>query len=108
MGGFAWFGCLSFTICTACRLASLIVSGMYLCEYQNVVDLAISAAASRREANMHWKHQAFTIMLMFLLVAVIWMYSEEALVIIAGMYGVVGLVLHIVRFLRHRVVARTA
>ena len=54
------------------------------------------------------KQPSFTIILMFLLVAVIWRYSEEALVIIAGTYAVVGLVLHIVRFLRHRLVARTA
>jgi CDP-diacylglycerol--serine O-phosphatidyltransferase len=54
------------------------------------------------------RQPSFTIILMFLLVAVIWRYSEEALVIIAGTYAVVGLVLHIVRFLRHRLVARTA
>jgi len=54
------------------------------------------------------KQPSITIILMFLLVAIVWRYSEAALVIIAGTYAVVGLVLHIVRFLRHRLVARTA
>jgi CDP-diacylglycerol--serine O-phosphatidyltransferase len=54
------------------------------------------------------KQPSFTIILMFLLVAIIWRYSEAALVIIAGSYAVAGLVLHIVRFLRHRLVTRTA
>jgi CDP-diacylglycerol--serine O-phosphatidyltransferase len=54
------------------------------------------------------KQPSITIILMFLLVATIWRYSEAALVIIAGTYAVAGLVLHIVRFLRHRLVTRTA
>lgn len=54
------------------------------------------------------KQPSITIILMFLLVATIWRYSEEALVIIAGTYAVVGLVLHIVRFLRRRPATRTA
>ena len=54
------------------------------------------------------KQPSITIILMFLLVAVVWRYSEAALVIIAGTYAVAGLVLHIVRFLRHRLVTRTA
>ena len=54
------------------------------------------------------RQPSITIILMFLLVATIWRYSEAALVIIAGTYAVVGLVLHIVRFLRRRPVTRTA
>jgi CDP-diacylglycerol---serine O-phosphatidyltransferase len=54
------------------------------------------------------KQPSITIILMFLLVATIWRYSESALVIIAGTYAVVGLVLHVVRFLRRRVAPRTA
>jgi len=42
------------------------------------------------------------------LVAIIWKYSEAVLVILAGTYAVAGLALHIVRFLRHRLVTRTA
>ena len=54
------------------------------------------------------RQPSITIILMFLLVATIWRYSEAALVIIAGTYAVVGLVLHVVRFLRRRPVTRTA
>src|ERR1700757_2257676 len=54
------------------------------------------------------KQPSITIILLFLLVGVIWRYSEYALVIIAGTYAVAGIVLHIVRYLRHRLVARTA
>ena len=54
------------------------------------------------------KQPSVTIILLFLLVALIWRYSEFVLVIIAGSYAVTGIVLHIVRFLRHRMVARTA
>jgi CDP-diacylglycerol--serine O-phosphatidyltransferase len=54
------------------------------------------------------KQPSITIILLCLLVAVIWRYSEAALVIIAGTYAVAGLILHIVRFLRQRLVTRTA
>ena len=54
------------------------------------------------------KQPSIAIILLCLLVAIIWKYSEAALVIIAGTYAVVGLCLHIVRFLRHRLVTRTA
>ena len=54
------------------------------------------------------KQPSITIILLFLLVGVIWRYSEFALVIMAGTYAVAGLVLHVVRFLRHRMVTRTA
>jgi CDP-diacylglycerol--serine O-phosphatidyltransferase len=54
------------------------------------------------------RQPSITIVLLFLLVAIIWKYSEYVLVIIAGTYAVAGIVLHVVRFLRHRMVARTA
>ncbi|HTA60295.1 MAG TPA: CDP-diacylglycerol--serine O-phosphatidyltransferase [Candidatus Baltobacteraceae bacterium] len=54
------------------------------------------------------RQPSITIILMFLLVATIWRYSEAALVIIAGTYAVAGLILHIVRFLRRRPATRTA
>jgi CDP-diacylglycerol---serine O-phosphatidyltransferase len=54
------------------------------------------------------KQPSITIILLFLVVAIVWRYSEAALVIIAGTYAVAGLVLHIVRFLRQRLVTRTA
>jgi CDP-diacylglycerol--serine O-phosphatidyltransferase len=54
------------------------------------------------------KQPSITIILLFVMVAVIWKYSEQVLVILAGTYAVAGLVLHLVRFLRHRLVTRTA
>jgi len=54
------------------------------------------------------KQPSATIILMFLLVAVIWRYSEQALIIIAGTYAIVGLILHVVRFVRRRPATRTA
>jgi CDP-diacylglycerol--serine O-phosphatidyltransferase len=53
------------------------------------------------------KQPSIAIILLCLLVAVIWKYSEAALVIIAGTYATIPLVLHIVRFLRHRLATRT-
>ena len=54
------------------------------------------------------RQPSVTIVLLVLLVAVIWRYSEFVLVIIAGSYAVAGIVLHIVRFTKHRMVSRTA
>jgi CDP-diacylglycerol---serine O-phosphatidyltransferase len=54
------------------------------------------------------KQPSITIILLFLLVGVIWRYSEFVLIIIAGTYAVAGIILHVVRFLRHRLVTRTA
>jgi CDP-diacylglycerol--serine O-phosphatidyltransferase len=53
------------------------------------------------------KQPSVTIILLILLVGVIWRYSEYVLVIIAGVYALVGLTLHVVRVLRHRMVTRT-
>jgi len=54
------------------------------------------------------RQPSVTIVLLFLLVAVIWRYSEFVLVIIAGTYAVVGIVLHIVRYAKHHMSARNA
>ena len=54
------------------------------------------------------KQPSMTVVLVCVLVAVIWRYSEYALVIFATTYTVVGLVLHLTRFIRHRMVSRTA
>jgi CDP-diacylglycerol--serine O-phosphatidyltransferase len=53
------------------------------------------------------KQPSVTIILLCLLVAVIWRYSEYVLVILASSYALIGVILHIVRVLRHRLVART-
>ena len=52
------------------------------------------------------RQPSITIVLLFLLVGIIWKYSEYALVIIACTYAAVGIALHLVRFVRHRTVAR--
>jgi CDP-diacylglycerol--serine O-phosphatidyltransferase len=54
------------------------------------------------------KQPSIAIILMCLLVAIIWKYSEMALIVIAGTYATIPLILHIVRFLRRRLVTRTA
>ena len=51
---------------------------------------------------------SLTIVLAFILIALIWKFSEYALVILACTYAVVGVALHLVRFVRHRLVSRTA
>jgi CDP-diacylglycerol---serine O-phosphatidyltransferase len=53
------------------------------------------------------KQPSLSIVLICLLVGIIWRFSEYALVIIACTYAVAGVVLHLVRFFRHRLVSRT-
>jgi CDP-diacylglycerol--serine O-phosphatidyltransferase len=53
------------------------------------------------------KQPSVTIILLCLMIGIIWKYSEAVLVILAGTYAVAGITLHIVRMLRHRMVART-
>jgi len=52
------------------------------------------------------KQPSLTIVAVVLLVAVIWRFSEYALVIFACTYAAAGVALHIVRFFRHRLVSR--
>ena len=54
------------------------------------------------------KQPSVSIIMLCLLAGIIWRYSEYVLVIIAGLYAAIGIVLHVVRVLRHRLVARTA
>jgi len=53
------------------------------------------------------KQPSLTVVLVCLLVGVVWRFSEYALVIFACTYAAAGVVLHIVRFVRHRLVSRT-
>jgi phosphatidylserine synthase len=54
------------------------------------------------------KQPSATIILVVMLVGIAWRYSEYFLVIFAGTYAVAGIVLNILRFFRHRAVARAA
>ena len=54
------------------------------------------------------RQPSLAIVLLCLFVAVVWKYSEVVLVLFASIYTVGGLVLQIVRSLRHRVASRTA
>jgi len=54
------------------------------------------------------KQPSITVVLVCVMIAVIWRYSEYALVIFASAYTVVGLALHLTRFIRHRLAPRTA
>lgn len=54
------------------------------------------------------KQRSVTIIVVCLFFGVVWRYSEYVLVIFAGSYALIGIALHVVRFLRHRMVARTA
>jgi phosphatidylserine synthase len=61
--------------------------------------------SSFKEIPWTRKQPSVTIILLCLLVGVIWRYSEVALLVLAGTYALAGLVLHVVRVLRHRTVA---
>lgn len=54
------------------------------------------------------KQPAFLIVILILLAGMIWVYSEYVLAMLACSYAVVGVALHLVRFVRHRLVSRTA
>lgn len=54
------------------------------------------------------KQRSLSIVLLGVMVAVIYVYSEYALVILACTYVAVGLALQLTRFIRHRLVSRTA
>jgi CDP-diacylglycerol--serine O-phosphatidyltransferase len=54
------------------------------------------------------KQPSLTIVLLGLMIAAIWRYSEFVLVILASTYAVTGVVLHVIRLLRHRMVSRAA
>jgi CDP-diacylglycerol--serine O-phosphatidyltransferase len=54
------------------------------------------------------KQPAFIILFLVLFGGVIWAFSEVVLVMLACTYAAVGVALHLVRFVRHRLVSRTA
>jgi phosphatidylserine synthase len=54
------------------------------------------------------KQPSLAVILILVLIAVIWMYSEIALILLACTYVAAGVVLHLVRMLRHRLVSHTA
>ena len=54
------------------------------------------------------KQPSLAIVLLCLTVALVWLYSEYVLILFSCAYAVVGVVLHVVRLLRHRLVSRTA
>lgn len=54
------------------------------------------------------KQPSVTVIALLLLIAVIWRFSEIALVMFACTYAATGVALHFVRFFRHRFVSRTA
>jgi CDP-diacylglycerol--serine O-phosphatidyltransferase len=54
------------------------------------------------------KQPSLAIVMIALLGAAVWRWSEEVLLLIAATYTATGVTLHIVRLLRHRLVSRTA
>jgi hypothetical protein len=54
------------------------------------------------------KQTGVLLLLLALLGAAIWKFSEWALLIIASTYAIAGVTLHVVRFVRQRASARTA
>src|ERR1700704_2182110 len=64
--------------------------------------------SSFKEIPWTRKQPSLAIVLLCLGLAVVWRYSEYALVILAGPYAAAGVALHLVRFVRHRMISRTA
>ena len=54
------------------------------------------------------KQPGVLILLLLILGAVVWLYSELTLLIVACTYAAAGVVLHLIRFVRQRMVSRTA
>jgi phosphatidylserine synthase len=54
------------------------------------------------------KQPSLAIVLLCMSVALVWLYSEYVLVLVSCTYAAAGVALHAVRFLRHRLVSRTA
>lgn len=63
---------------------------------------------SFKDVPLARKQRSLSIVLLGVTAAVIYAYSEYALVVLACSYAVVGLMLHVVRFVRHRLVSRAA
>jgi len=54
------------------------------------------------------KQPSATVIVLLLLIAIVWRFSEIALVMFACTYAATGVALHFVRFFRHRLVSRAA
>jgi CDP-diacylglycerol--serine O-phosphatidyltransferase len=64
--------------------------------------------SSFKEIPWTRKQPSLSIVALCLILAVVWRYSEYALVVLAGSYTAIGGALHLVRFVRHRRISRTA
>jgi CDP-diacylglycerol--serine O-phosphatidyltransferase len=65
--------------------------------------------SSFKEIPWTRKQPSLSIVALCLMLGVVWRYSEYALVILAGSYAAIGGALHLVRFVRHRmIISRTA
>jgi len=64
--------------------------------------------SSFKEIPWTRKQPSLSIVVLCLILAVVWRYSEYALVVLAGSYAAIGGALHLVRFVRHRRISRTA
>jgi phosphatidylserine synthase len=64
--------------------------------------------SSFKEIPWTRKQPSLSIVALCLILAVVWRYSEYALVVLAGSYAAIGGALHFVRYVRHRRISRTA
>jgi CDP-diacylglycerol--serine O-phosphatidyltransferase len=64
--------------------------------------------SSFKEIPWTRKQPSLSIVVLCLMLAVVWRYSEYALVVLAGSYAAIGGALHLVRYVRHRRISRTA
>jgi CDP-diacylglycerol--serine O-phosphatidyltransferase len=64
--------------------------------------------SSFKEIPWTRKQPSLSIVALCLLLAIVWRYSEYALVVLAGSYAAIGGALHFVRYVRHRRIPRTA
>ena len=63
---------------------------------------------SFKDVSWTKKQPSLAIVLACVLLAVVWKYSEIALILLACTYAIAGVALHALRFLRHRAIARPA
>lgn len=61
---------------------------------------------SFKDLNWHMRQPSLIIVLMALFIGAIWLYSEEVLLLLAGLYTVSGIIQWVARTLRHRMTAR--
>jgi CDP-diacylglycerol---serine O-phosphatidyltransferase len=81
-------------ICITLSLAALMTSTIRFYSFKDI-------PWTRRQPSL-------AIVLLALLCAAIWRWSEIVLFLIASTYATVGLLLHVIRFTRHRLTSRTA